>query len=146
MGNLQAAVVESAPGQLLALCRRGGDYEPGDDGYVVLTESTDGGRTWSHGVETGFPNPNAAVEFIKLGNGNLLFIYNHSMNDRSPLRAVLSTDGGKSWPRSLDLASGNGSFSYPTAIQTRDGKIHVTYTSDERTVIRRAIFDAADLK
>lgn len=146
MGNLQAAVVESAPGQLLALCRRGGDYEPGDDGYVVLTESTDGGRTWSHGVETGFPNPNASVEFIKLANGNLLFIYNHSMNDRSPLRAVLSTDGGKSWPRSLDLASGNGSFSYPTAIQTRDGKIHVTYTSDERTVIRRAIFDAADLK
>lgn len=146
MGNLQAAVVESVPGHLMALCRRAGDYEPGDDGYVVMTESTDGGRTWSPGVETDFPNPNAAVEFIRLASGNLLFIYNHSMNDRSPLRAVLSSDGGKNWSRSLDLASGNGSFSYPTAIQTRDGKIHVTYTSDDRTVIRRAIFDEEDLK
>ncbi len=146
MGNLQAGVVELEPGHLLALCRRGGDYEPGDDGYVVKTESRDGGRTWSAGVETDFPNPNASVELIKLASGNLLFIYNHSMHERTPLRAVLSNDGGKTWPRKLDLASGEGSFSYPTAIQTRDGKIHVTYTSDDRTTIRRATFDERDLK
>jgi predicted neuraminidase len=146
MGNLQAAVVELAPGRLLALCRRGGDYEPGDDGYVVRTESSDGGRTWSDGVETGFPNPNAAVELIRLKSGNLLFIYNHSMSERTPLRAVLSEDGGKNWPRKVDLASGAGSFSYPTAIQTSDGRIHVTFTSDERTVIRRAIFSEGDLR
>lgn len=146
MGNLQAGVVELEPGHLLALCRRGGDYEPGDDGYVVKTESRDGGRTWSAGVETDFPNPNASVELIKLASGNLLFIYNHSMHERTPLRAVLSTDGGRTWPRKLDLAAGEGSFSYPTAIQTRDGKIHVTYTSDERTVIRRARFEEADFR
>lgn len=146
MGNLQAAVVELEPGHLLALCRRGGDYEPGNDGYVVQTESHDGGRAWSKGVETGFPNPNAAVELIKLRSGRLLFIYNHSMEERTPLRAVLSEDGGKTWSRRLDLASGPGSFSYPTAIQTRDGHIHVTFTSDERTVIRRAVFEEADVR
>ena len=146
MGNLQAGVVELEPGHLLALCRRGGDYEPGNDGYVVRTESRDGGKTWSAGVETEFPNPNAAVELIKLRSGHLLFIYNHSMDERTPLRAVLSEDGGKTWPRRLDLASGAGSFSYPTAIQTRDGKIQVTFTSDERTVIRRAVFGEEDLK
>jgi len=146
MGNLQAAVVETAPGQLFALCRRGGDYEPGDDGFVVRTESRDGGRTWSPGVETEFPNPNAAVDLLRLRNGHLLFVYNHSMNDRTPLRAVLSTDGGRTWPRQLDLASGPGDFAYPTAIQTRDGRISVVFTSDERTVIRRAIFDEDDLK
>lgn len=146
MGNLQAAVVETGPGRLLALCRRGGDYEPGDDGHVVKTESTDGGRTWSAGVETEFPNPNAAVELIKLQSGNLLFVYNHSMDERSPLRAVLSTDGGRSWTRRLDLATGEGSFSYPTALQTADGVIHVTFTSDERSTIRHATFAEADLR
>jgi len=146
LGNLQAAVVELDPGHLLALCRRGGDYEPGNDGFVVQTESRDAGRTWSPGVETGFPNPNASVELIKLRSGSLLFVYNHSMDERTPLRAVLSTDGGRSWPRQLDLAAGSSSFSYPTAIQTADGKIHVTFTSDERTVIRHALFEESDLK
>ncbi|MCC6233373.1 MAG: exo-alpha-sialidase, partial [Verrucomicrobiales bacterium] len=140
LGNLQAAVVETEPGRLLALCRRGGDYEPGDDGFVVRTESSDGGRTWSPGVETAFPNPNAAVELIRLANGHLLFVFNDSANDRTPLMAALSMDGGRTWPHRRPLASGPGDFAYPTAIQTRDGRIHVTYTSDERTVIRRAVF------
>ncbi len=146
MGNLQAAVVETRPGQLLALARRGGDYEPGDDGYVVQMESDDGGRTWSQGVETTFPNPNASVELIKLQSGHLLFVYNHSMAERSPLRAVLSEDGGKTWPRRLDIATGEGSFAYPTAIQAGDGTIHVTYTSDERTTIRHATFEESDVR
>jgi predicted neuraminidase len=146
MGNLQAAAVELAPGHLLALCRRGGDYEPGNDGYVVKTESHDGGKTWTPGVETEFPNPNASVELIKLRSGNLLFVYNHSMNERTPLRAMLSQDGGKSWPRKLDIADGPGDFAYPTAIQTSDGRIHVTFTTDERTVVRRAVFNESDVR
>lgn len=139
-GNLQAAVVETEPGKLLALCRRGGDYEPGDDGNVVRTESTDGGKTWSPGVETEFPNPNAAVDLIRLRNGHLLFVYNDSPNDRTPLRAAISTDGGKTWPHRRNLAEGPGDFAYPTALQAKDGRIHVTFTSDERTVIRHAVF------
>lgn len=146
MGNLQAGVAEVSPGHLLALCRRGGDYEPGDDGFVVRTESHDGGRTWSPGAETEFPNPNAAVDLLKLASGNLLFVYNHSQDERTPLRAVLSQDGGRTWPRALNIAVGEGDFAYPTAIQTRNGKIHVTFTSDERTIIRKAVFDEADLK
>ncbi len=138
MGNLQPAAVEIRPGHLLALCRRGGDYEPGDDGYVVRTESRDGGRTWSEGVETEFPNPNAAVELIKLRNGHLLFLYNDSFTERAPLTAAISTDSGRTWPYRLNLAEYESS--YPTAIQTRDGRIHVTFTSDNRTVLRRAVF------
>jgi predicted neuraminidase len=140
LGNLQPAVVELEPGRLLALCRRGGDYEPGDDGNVVRTESSDGGRTWSPGVETDFPNPNAAVELIRLRNGHLLFLYNDSPNDRTPLRAAISTDGGKTWPHRRNVAEGPGDFAYPTALQAKDGRIHVIYTSDERTTIRHAVF------
>lgn len=141
LGNLQPGVVELAPGHLLALCRRAGDYEPGSDGKVVRTESHDGGRTWSPGVDTEFPNPNAAVDLLELRNGHLLFLYNDSPDSRTPLRAAISTDGGKTWPHRRNLAEGPGDFAYPTALQTKDGRIHVTYTSDERTVIRHAVFD-----
>lgn len=140
LGNLQPAAVELEPGRLLALCRRAGDYEPGSDGKVVRTESTDGGKTWSPGVDTEFPNPNAAVDLLRLRNGHLLFLYNDSPDSRTPLRAALSTDGGKTWPHRRNLAEGPGDFAYPTAIQTKDGRIHVTFTSDERSVIRHAVF------
>lgn len=141
MGNLQPAVVVLTNDHLLAFCRRGGDYEPGKDGYVVRSESLDGGRTWSPGVETEFPNPNAAVELIRLRNGHLLFIYNYSMTERTPLRMALSLDQGRTFPHQRNLAEGAGDFAYPTAIQSADGKIHVLFTTDERTVIRRAVFD-----
>jgi predicted neuraminidase len=140
MGNLQPAVVEVSPGHLMALCRRGGDYEPGDDGFVVRTESKDGGHTWSQGEETEFPNPNAAVEFIKLRSEHLLFVYNHSMIDRTPLTAALSLDGGNTFPHRTDLQAGDASYAYPTAIQTRNGLIHVFYTTEERTTICRISF------
>lgn len=145
LGNLQPAVVELSPGHLLAYCRRGGDYEPGDDGFVVKTESRDGGYTWTQGVETAFPNPNAAVELIKLKSGNLLFVYNDSMDDRSPLSAALSRDSGKTFPVKVDLRRGKKSFAYPTAIQTKDGRIHVFYTTNERTTICRISFDETAL-
>ncbi|MFO1499848.1 MAG: sialidase family protein [Verrucomicrobiota bacterium] len=141
LGNLQPAVVELSPSELLAFCRRGGDYESGQDGFVVRSESHDGGQTWTAGVETAFPNPNAAVELIRLRNAHLVFVFNDSMSERTPLLAAVSTDGGRSFPQRRALASGPGSFAYPTAIQTADGKIHVTFTSDERTVIRRAVFE-----
>ena len=145
MGNLQPAAVEVSPNHLIALCRRAGDYEPGDDGFVVKTESHDGGKTWSAGIETSFPNPNAAVELIKLRNGHLLFVYNNSMNDRSPLTAALSTDNGATFPHRLNLAEGNGSYSYPTAIETEDGSILVTYTSNSRQTINLVRFKEKDL-
>lgn len=141
LGNLQPAVVALSGNHFLAFSRRGGDYEPGDDGYVVRTESHDSGYTWTPGIETEFPNPNAAVELIRLANGHLLFVFNDSMNDRTPLTAAISTDRGQTFPHRRNLAEGPGSFSYPTAIQTRDGRIHVTFTSDDRAVIRHAAFD-----
>ena len=126
---------------LIAYCRRGGNYEPVKDGYLIRAESRDGGRTWSEGKDSEFPNPNAAVDFLKLKNGHLLLVYNDSMDHRTPLTVALSTDQGKTFPHRRHLAEGPGDFAYPTAIQTQDGQIHITFTSDERTVIRHAIFE-----
>ncbi len=140
-GNIQPAVAELEPGWLVAYCRRGGGYEPVTDGYIVRSESRDGGKSWSEGEDSAFPNPNAAVDFLRLRNGHLLLIYNDSMNERTPLTVALSTDNDRTWPCRRNLVEGEGDFAYPYAIQTRDGKIHVVFTSDERTVIRHAILE-----
>jgi predicted neuraminidase len=141
LGNLQPAVAAITDNYLVCYCRHGGDYEPRNDGYLVRSESHDGGRTWAPGKDAPFPNPNAAADFMKLKNGHLLLVYNDSMSQRTPLAVAISTDNDKSYPYRRNLAEGPGDFAYPYAIQTRDGKIHVIYTSDRRSVINHATFD-----
>lgn len=36
---------------------------------------------------------------------------------------------------------GDHDYAYPYAIQSRDGTIHIVYTSDKRSVINHAVFD-----
>jgi len=63
------------------------------------------------------------------------------MSRRTPLTVALSTDEDKSYPYKRNIAEGPGDFAYPYAIQTRDEKIHVLYTSQKRTVINHAVFE-----
>jgi predicted neuraminidase len=142
-GNIQPAVVEIAPGRLIAYCRRGGGYGPTKDGWLVRAESTDGGSTWSEGRDSAFPNPNAAIDFLKLSSGALLLVFNDSMSGRTPLVAALSRDGDRTYPHRRAIAEGPGDFAYPIAFQAKDGRIHVVYTSDRRRVINHATFEEA---
>ena len=141
LGNIQPGVVQLTRDDLVCYSRRGGDYNPRPDGFLVRSESHDGGKSWAPGNDSRFPNPNAAVDFLKLQNGHLLLIFNDSMSDRTPLAAAISTDGDKTYPYRRNIISGPDSFAYPYAVQARDGKIHLVFTSDERTVIRHAVFE-----
>jgi predicted neuraminidase len=141
LGNLQPAVAIIKDNHLVCYCRRGGDYKPRTDGFLIRSESQDGGRTWSAGKDSAFPNPNAATDLVQLRNGHLLLVYNDSMSKRTPLTVAISIDGDKSYPHRRNLAEGSGDFAYPYGIQTRDGKIHVVYTSQRRSVINHAVFD-----
>jgi predicted neuraminidase len=140
-GNIQPAVAQIASDYLVAYCRRGGGYGPGTEGFVIRSESRDGGRTWAPGRDTAFPNPNAAVDFLKLASGHLLLVYNNSGTDRTPLSVALSVDGDKSYPYRRDIATGDHDYAYPYVIQAADGKIHLVYTSEKRSVINHAVFD-----
>ena len=134
-GNIQPAVVEVSPGHLIAYSRRGGGYGPTTDGWLVRSDSRDGGRTWSEGKDSTFPNPNSAVDFVKLSSGALLLVYNDHMYKRTPLMLALSDDKDASYPIKRALATGENGFAYPIAFQARDGRIHVVYTTDARKVI-----------
>ena len=143
IANLQAAPVQITDDYLVAYCRRGGGFGPMKDGFLVRTESHDGGRTWSPGKDSQFRNPNSAADFIKLDNGHLLLVFNdNNQGERMPLTVAISTDNDKSYPYRRNIVTKpNDTAAYPVAIQTRDGKIHVIYTSSDRTVIDHAVFD-----
>jgi predicted neuraminidase len=140
-GNLQPSPVQITDDYLVSYSRRGGGYGPVTDGWLVRSESRDGGRTWSRGKDSPFPNPNAATDFIKLQNGHLMLVYNDSMTRRTPLTVAISTDDDRTYSYRANIAEGDTSFAYPVAVQTRDGLIHVIYTTAERSTIRHAVFD-----
>lgn len=141
-GNIQPGVVQLSKDKLIAYARRGGGYGPVNDGYIVRSESNDGGRSWKDGVDSQYRNPNSAIELMKLRSGNLLLIFNDSMSERTPLTAALSLDGDKSWPYRRNIGEApKQSYAYPCAAQSADGNIHLVYTSDRRTVIHHAVFD-----
>jgi predicted neuraminidase len=140
-GNIQPAPAELADGRVVAYCRRGGDYNPKTIGYIVRSESHDGGHTWTEGKDSAFPNPNAAVDLVKLQDGKLLLVYNDSMIDRTPLTVALSADEDRTYPIRRNVADGPDSFAYPIAFQAKNGEIHIVYTSKRRTVINHAVFD-----
>jgi predicted neuraminidase len=144
-GNLQPSVVQITDDYLVAYSRRGGGYGSKDNGRLLRSESHDGGFTWSPGVESKFPNPNSATDFIKLRNGHLLLVYNDNPHStRMPLTVAISTDGDKTYQYKRDIVNKRGdSAAYPTALQSGDGKIHVVYTSENRTLINHAIFEEA---
>ena len=142
IGNLQPSVVQITDEYLIAYSRRGGGYEGQEDGWLVRSESRDGGYTWSEGKDSQFPNPNSAADFIKLHNGHLLLVYNDSKLDRMPLTVSISTDNDKTYPYKRNIVDQKkDTAAYPFAIQAKDGKIHILYTSESRSVINHAVFD-----
>jgi len=145
VGNLQPSPVQIDENYLISYSRRGGDYEPTKDGFLVRSESRDGGFTWSPGEDSEFPNPNAATDLIKLANGHLVLAYNDNMNDRTPLTVAISEDNGKTWPHRRDIGTGDNTFAYPVLIQTADGSIRLLYTTDSRASVKLATFEEADV-
>ena len=144
LGNLQPSFARLDDGRIVAYCRRGGGYEPRDDAWLVRSESADGGRTWSPGVETRFPNPNAATDFMRLQSGNLILAFNDSKTDRSDLTVAVSTDGDMNYPHRLVMPSRSADLAYPFLAQRPDGTILLLFT-DARSTIYLASFREEDL-
>ncbi len=114
---------------------------PGRSATSSAPSRTTGAETWSEGKDSQFANPNAAVELIKLRSGRLLLIFNDSMTRRTPLTAAVSSDQDRTWPIRRNICEGENDFGYPSAFQARDGRIHLVFTSDRRTVVNHAVFD-----
>ena len=116
----QPTVIERADGSLLTLLRK----RP----RILQSESHDNGQTWSPAVATELKNPDAGVAMTRLRNGHVVLVFNDSESSRTPLSIARSLDEGRTWERPLALESNPGEYSYPCIIQTRDSRLHITYT------------------
>jgi predicted neuraminidase len=96
-------------------------------GRIFQIISEDDGRTWGTMSATSLPNPSSGTDALTLKDGRHLIVYNHTGRGRSPLNVAVSADANE-WKAALVLESASGEYSYPAVIQTRDGKIHTTYT------------------
>jgi predicted neuraminidase len=103
------------------------------EGVITEAWSKDGGRTWSRMTATELPNPSAGIDAVRLANGTFLLVYNPTAKGRNKLQIASSPDGRK-WTPGVMLEDSPGEYSYPAMIQTRDGRVHVTYTWKRRLI------------
>lgn len=107
---------------------------------IGVSYSYDRGKTWSHGENSGFGGPNSRFHICRLRSGRVLMINHINYVRRDHLTALLSDDGGKTFPYSLLLDERN-EVSYPDAMEAEDGYIYITYDR-ERGCFKNSLDEA----
>jgi predicted neuraminidase len=135
-GAIQPTILVHSKMRLQILCRS-------QQGVITEAWSEDGGESWSHMTATALPNPSAGIDALRLQDGRFLLVYNPTVKGRDKLEVAVSADG-KAWRRAVVLEDAPGEYSYPAAIQSRDGLVHVTYTW-RRERIKHVVVDPAQI-
>lgn len=152
-GRVHANVVELEKGELVAFMRsRAADN-------IYISRSEDYGETWSAPAATELPNNNSSISALKLHSGRIAIAYNptHAPNAdpdscawpglRCPVAVALSEDGGRTFPmvRYMELGEGfvgaenstnNMTYEYPCLMQSRDGRLHLSFAYQNRSGIK----------
>ena len=125
---IQPSILKHKDGRLQILCRT-------RNGRIATSWSTDKGETWSALTLTNLPNNNSGTDAVTLQDGRQVLVYNDvatapgaPKGPRTPLNVAVSKDG-INWKMVMTLEDSPVSqYSYPSIIQSKDGKIHIVYT------------------
>ncbi|MDW3652073.1 MAG: exo-alpha-sialidase [Bacteroidia bacterium] len=132
--NIQASIVSKRNGHLVAYMRDNGPPPQ----RMQMSTSKDKGLSWGKVRDSDILNPGSGADMIVLENGHWVLAYNDTEEGRHSLAVSLSEDEGKSWPyiRHIEYDPGPGEnrirAGYPSAIQSKDGLIHVIYSYTTR--------------
>lgn len=111
---------------------------------VASAYSQDGGMHWSRATAVSYGDVDSRFQVRRLRSGRLLLI-NHAVGaGRSDLTAMLSVDGGETFPYRL-LLDGRRQVSYPDVTEAPDGFLYIAYDR-ERGSFRscmKEVFDSA---
>lgn len=127
LGPIQPAVVRKADGTLWSYMRDSG----GEPSRAMWSESKDDGMTWTPAIDTEIPNPGSSLAVRALADGRWVMAFNNADLGRHVLTLALSDDEGATWKWKRDLERvepGNGGFAYPSLVQGRDGRLHISYS------------------
>ncbi|MDP7272294.1 MAG: exo-alpha-sialidase [Candidatus Marinimicrobia bacterium] len=146
-GPIQPTFAERKDGSIIAYLRDSG----GTPQRVLMSESSDQGETWSFAIDTDIPNPGSSLEVTVLKNGHWVMAYNDTEDNRNNWAVSLSNNEGKTWTWKRHIGQSEDkseSFSYPSLIQTKDGKLHLTYSygNPSGKTIMHASFDEKWIK
>jgi alpha-L-rhamnosidase len=125
---IQPSILVHKNGKLQIMCRT-------RNGKIATAWSTDRGETWTPLTLTSLPNNNSGTDAVTLKDGRHVLIYNAVATPpgapkgvRTPLNIAVSEDG-INWKMVMTLENSPVSqYSYPSIIQSSDGRIHAVYT------------------
>ena len=127
LGPIQPAVVAKQDGTLVAYMRDSGP----PPARIMRAQSEDNGETWTVARDTNLLGSGASVQVRALRDGRWVIVHNDTPFGRNRLAVTMSDDEGEDWKWTRHLEESKGgrdSFAYPSIIQTRDGRIHITYS------------------
>lgn len=107
---------------------------------IGVSYSYDRGKNWSYGENSGLGGPNSRFHICRLRSGRVLLINHVNYINRDHLTALLSEDGGKTFPYTLLLDERND-VSYPDAMEGEDGYIYIVYDR-ERGGFKKSLDEA----
>lgn len=124
---IQPTFLRHGDRSIQALCRN-------SRGPILETWSYNDGIDWSPLQPTSLPNPNSGIAALTLKDGRHLLCYHPIARRRrfageklTPLVIAMSDDG-VTWNTVCSLESDASDYSYPTVMQSADGKVHIVYT------------------
>jgi predicted neuraminidase len=140
---IQPTILVHSQTELQLIVRR--SYADSKDDKLGTTWSHDAGRTWEPLTLTSLPANDCAQDALSLrcGDGRHLLFYNHSTRadsdtggkGRGILNMAVTTDGiNFDAALVLDYRNDGSRYTYPAAIQTQDGLVHVTYTFHRKRI------------
>lgn len=129
----EAHVLELPSGKLLGVIRL--QNAPGENGDVtqaglihfstLLTESTDGGRSWSMPRSLGYGSP---PHLMRHSSGVIVLTYGHRAEGPGQ-RVGLSYDNGQTWEWDIILRDDapDSDMGYPSTVELADGSLFSVY-------------------
>ena len=128
--SIMPSSVRMPNGDFLVTLRRR-DNDPAQHNFIELFRSRDGGLNWQwltnpveeNGLHSGNP-----PSMVRLADGRLCITY-ANRNEPHTIRAVFSSDDGKTWGPEYVLRSGAGEpdIGYTRTVQRPDGKLLTIY-------------------
>jgi sialidase-1 len=127
-GAMEPEVIEMDGGRLLMHIRT-------QLGHIAVSESTDGGETWSEAKSWGVPAPEAPSTLRRIpSTGDLLLVWNDSVKPgsdhggpRTPLSAAVSRDEGRTWSKPITVeGAASETYAYTSLVFHR-GRALLTY-------------------